>query len=230
VGSTCHRRREEVNVLEPTEAVEVGGVRGFIHVCGDERNVSVLINDGGGACMGFVSADELVFRRWRIGRIAVVDGSRGRGVGSFLIGRLKKEVERRPGFKRLEVFPADYGSDAARIKRFFGKNGFLAMCEGAPITGAYAWFALARDPRHCVRVWAEDEMEPPEGLMSNLKTAPTHWFDEAPDYAAELYALERWGNKPQEDRTVYVRTGKGELVTFKISSYVDVVVKVRKVS
>ena len=73
----------------------------------------------------------------------------------------------------------------------------------------------------CVRAWADDEAEPTEGKQSNLTTfggIPARWFSELPEYAAELYALERWGRVRQtRGAFVNVRDGYGKIHVFGIS-------------
>jgi hypothetical protein len=41
-----------------------------------------------------------------------------------------------------------------------------------------------------VKIWAEDEPKP-EGGKAHNTGAPPNWFKEDPEYAAELYGLER---------------------------------------
>ena len=75
--------------------------------------------------------------------------------------------------------------------------------------------------KECVRVWADDEAEPTDGKQSNitrLGPIPDHWFSESPEYAAELYALERWGGVSQDwGAVINVRDGHGKVHRFGVS-------------
>lgn len=66
------------------------------------------------------------------------------------------------------------------------------------------------------KVWASDENEP-EGLFNKTScpTAPPNWFREEPVYAAELYALERYGRSPKREMVIHVRDTDGVTHTFR---------------
>jgi hypothetical protein len=81
------------------------------------------------------------------------------------------------------------------------------------------------------KVWALDECEPPGQASSNLEGVPRHWFREDPAYAAELYALERWG-KFMHDGTltkceafIYVLDTRGDTQRFTVHMAWDLAVK-----
>ncbi len=42
------------------------------------------------------------------------------------------------------------------------------------------------------KIWRAGNPEPPEGVLSDITTAPPNWFRELPRDAAELYAYERF--------------------------------------
>jgi hypothetical protein len=200
-----------------------------MHVLEDERRIDITIHDREGACMAAIAAERLdevnsgSLSAWWVTRCRVVEDRRMRGVGSFMISRLKKELAHKPGFWKLRA------SIPSSMRRFYEANGFLSLVpkdQGGQQT-LCVWHKSAISKKLCAKVWASDEGEPPDGSMSNLTSAPTTWFREEPMYAAELYVLERWGNTPQEGRTVYVKNGMGELLTFVASSVLEVSVRVR---
>lgn len=79
----------------------------------------------------------------------------------------------------------------------------------------------------CKQVWWSKNPRPTQGRSHDLPPSmqtPKHWFIESPECAAELYALERWGNDaisgPINER-VFVAADDGRLYVFEVDLYVE---------
>lgn len=87
------------------------------------------------------------------------------------------------------------------------------------------------------KVWSPDDEAEPEGL-SNLKSAPPNWFREEPQYAAELYGLERGnpnhgsvrGGSPSKTYRVHVLDDSGTLHKFNVKVAWTIVAQVESIS
>ncbi len=80
------------------------------------------------------------------------------------------------------------------------------------------------------KVWGPGEQEPPDGVLTHLTSAPPNWFREDPEYAAELYALERGiGDRCMPDEyQVLVRDTDGALHAFAVRPRMELHVSVRR--
>lgn len=79
------------------------------------------------------------------------------------------------------------------------------------------------------KVWCPDEEPEPEGLFNptTCPGAPSRWFHEAPDLAAELYALERFTSGVLRLRVNVLDEG-GETHTFITSTELKAVTSVSR--
>jgi GNAT superfamily N-acetyltransferase len=69
---------------------------------------------------------------WWINRALVTDpATRGAGIGTFVLKRLKRAVEAVSEVRVFLVSPGGYTNDTDRQFRFYTKNGFRAV-EGSP--------------------------------------------------------------------------------------------------
>lgn len=78
-----------------------------------------------------------------------------------------------------------------------------------------------------MKIWCPDDEPVPEGL-TNLTTAPPNWFREDPEYAAELYGLERGAPKGSVEYRVHVLDTQGQLHVFQVKVGLQLEANVRK--
>lgn len=70
------------------------------------------------------------------------------------------------------------------------------------------------------------DIHPEEHDFTHSRQLPAHWFEESPEYAAELYALERWNRDVLAGKTIqeeiHVAASDNKLYVFKVNLYPDV--------
>lgn len=92
------------------------------------------------------------------------------------------------------------------------------------------------------KVWCPEDENEPEGLFNKgaCPEVPSHWFKEEPSKAAELYAMERFGEAKKrpvskdgferlvwefmhkEERLIHVLDNEGKLHKFKVKTKYEV--------
>lgn len=102
-----------------------------------ESHVSVYCKHASGR-ISMASADQHEPECWWIARVKVDDREQGRLVGTALLARLVRLVFE-AGAREIVVAPGGYGSDESRLRKFYGRAGFVCRPDGVMVLERRSW-------------------------------------------------------------------------------------------
>lgn len=117
---------------------------GDLAAYGNERSQAVTVMRGGRS-VATISADRVVVEGidgWWISRALVrLPDDRSRGLGSFILRRLRSSIDAISDCRVMLVGPGGYSNESARQHAFYERNGFAPII-GTPGLLMHTWEQL----------------------------------------------------------------------------------------